>query len=190
MSSLCRAINSNGDAAARAMSGPTPIVLIGRRWTGSFRAVWRWDRCNIEWVLALSISCIRLILLRHCETPKSKLRNCQGPLALASLSTAPMQCGYLVSLGAARLFALSCLPRAAWRESYPCYPPSIQSELFDTALENCRAQTQKMPGAPSPQARARGYACVRDPSVITPAGVFFMVSCRSFCHRSNRWTAK
>jgi hypothetical protein len=60
-------------------------------------------------------------------------------------------------------------------QSYPTYPRSIQSELFDTALENGRAQTQQMPGASQPQAPAPvRYACVRDPSVVTPAGVFFI----------------
>ena len=42
------------------------------------------------------------------------------------------------------------LPRRAWWKSYSTCPPSTQSELFDTALENCRAQTQQMPGAPHP----------------------------------------
>ena len=34
--------------------------------------------------------------------------------------------------------------------SYPTYPPPIQSELFYTALEKCRAQSQKMLGAFKP----------------------------------------
>ena len=29
----------------------------------------------------------------------------------------------------------------------PLYPPPVPSELFDTALENCWAQTQQVPGA-------------------------------------------
>ena len=44
-------------------------------------------------------------------------------------------------------------------QSYPTYPRSIQSELFDTALEKGRAQSQQMPGAfqpPAPSARAVG----------------------------------
>ena len=46
--------------------------------------------------------------------------------------------------------------------TYPTYPPPIQSELFYTALEKCRAQSQKMLGAfkpPTPQAPVR-CACV------------------------------
>ena len=47
--------------------------------------------------------------------------------------------------------------------TYPTYPPPIQSELFYTALEKCRAQSQKMLGAfkppDTPSARA---VCVRD----------------------------
>jgi len=46
--------------------------------------------------------------------------------------------------------------------TYPTYPPPIQSELFYTALEKCRAQSQKMLGAfkppDTPSARA---VCVR-----------------------------
>jgi hypothetical protein len=35
------------------------------------------------------------------------------------------------------------------KAKYPCYPPSIQSELFDTTLENCRL-ILKDAGPPSP----------------------------------------
>ena len=42
-------------------------------------------------------------------------------------------------------------------------------------LENCRAQTEKCRALPIPQAPASvRYACVRDPRVVTPAGVFFI----------------
>ena len=52
---------------------------------------------------------------------------------------------------------------------------SIPSELFDKALENCRAQTEKCRALPIPQAPASvRYACVRDPRVVTPSGVFFI----------------
>ena len=77
------------------------------------------------------------------------------------------------------------LPCRAWWKSYSTCPPSTQSELFDTALENCQAQIQQMPGAPHPPKppAPERYACVRDPSVVPPPGVFFLRShCRSSCH--------
>jgi len=69
-------------------------------------------------------------------------------------------------------------------QNYPTYPRSIQSELFDTALEKNRAESQQMPGAfqppPPPSARAVG---VRTRPQRGLAGVFFIRSqCRSSCH--------
>jgi hypothetical protein len=83
-----------------------------------------------------------------------------------------------------RALSLPCRDEPGGK-SYSTYSPSIQSELFDTALENCRAQTQQMPGASQPPSPPRpcGMPCVRDPSVVPPAGVFFIRSqCRSSCH--------
>jgi hypothetical protein len=84
------------------------------------------------------------------------------------------------------------LPCRAWWKSYSTCPPSTQSELFDTALENCRAQIQQMPGAPHPPKppAPERYACVRDPSVVPPPGVFFIrPQRRSSASASNRQTA-
>jgi hypothetical protein len=58
-----------------------------------------------------------------------------------------MQCGYFVSLGAAGMFALNaCRDRPEGKISLLT---SIQSELFDTTLENCRL-ILKDAGPPSP----------------------------------------
>jgi hypothetical protein len=55
--------------------------------------------------------------------------------------------------------------------SYPTFPQSIQSELFDTDSESDPAQGQQMPGASSsqsPQAPAR-YTCVQGPNEAAPS---------------------
>ena len=76
--------------------------------------------------------------------------------------------------------------------SYPTYPPPIQSELFYTALEKCRAKSQKMLGAfkppDTPSARA---VCVRTRPQRghTSWGLFHPVSCRSR-GQSTKYAAK
>jgi hypothetical protein len=84
------------------------------------------------------------------------------------------------------------LPFRAWWKSYSTCPPSTQSELLDTALENCRAQTQQMPGAPIPQSplRPSGMRAYETPAWSHHLGSFFSRSQRrSPASASNRHTA-
>ena len=62
------------------------------------------------------------------------------------------------------IFAIDCFMGSV---GSPSYPPSIPSELFDTALESCSAQTSQMrapPRPPRPRAPVRVSAKPR-PSV-------------------------
>ena len=87
--------------------------------------------------------CIWLLPLRHCEAPKSKLTHtARAPLALASVG---------MPIFVAMWVHCALRPRAPVRFDFACrdrpegtvplYPPPVPGELFDTALENCWAQT-------------------------------------------------
>ena len=149
-------------ATARGMSRPTPIVLIlvgiglGLFGLRVFGIGW----LQYEWVLALYMpSCIRLLPLRHCETPKSKLRHWRSPLTLASVGTAPISVAMWVSCELRRRSPRSCSLELACHDRPEGKVPHVstlcsESELFDTALENCRAQTEFIPDASEPRAPA------------------------------------
>jgi hypothetical protein len=91
-------------------------------------------------------SCIRPVSVRYCETSKSKLRHWRSPLALASIGTAPISVAMWVSCELRRRSPRSCSLELACRDRPEGNVPHVstlcsESELFDTALENCRAQT-------------------------------------------------
>ena len=104
-------------------------------------------------------SCIRPVPVRYCETSKSKLRHWRSPLALASVGTA-----YLVNLGG--VSPRSCSLELAcpdWPEGKVPHVSTLcsESELFDTALENCRAQTESTADASEPPCPSACAVCVR-----------------------------
>jgi hypothetical protein len=87
-----------------------------------------------------------------------------------------------------------CLPR--FEPPLPRLVEIVHRRLRVSCLiqpwENCQAQIQQMPGAPHPPKppAPERYACVRDPSVVPPPGVFFIrPQRRSSASASNRQTA-
>ena len=111
-------------------------------------------------------SCIRPVPVRYCETPKSKLRHWRSPLALdASVGTAPISVAMWASCELSRS-PRSCSLELACHDRPEGEVPLIstlrsESELFDTALENCRAQTEPIPDASEPPCPSARAVCVR-----------------------------
>jgi hypothetical protein len=130
-------------------------------------------------------SCIRPVSVRYCETSKSKLRHWRSPLALASIGTAPISVAMWVSCELRRRSPRSCSLELACRDRPEGKVPHVstlcsESELFDTALENCRAQTGCIPDASDPRAPAPvRYACARDPSMVPPIQIPSIPLCES-----------
>jgi hypothetical protein len=111
-------------------------------------------------------SCIRPVSVRYCETSKSKLRHWRSPLALASIGTAPISVAMWVSCELRRRSPRSCSLELACRDRPEGKVPHVstlcsESELFDTALENCRAQTGHIPDASEPPCPSARAVCVR-----------------------------
>jgi hypothetical protein len=111
-------------------------------------------------------SCIRPVPVRYCETSKSKLRHWRSPLALASVGTAPISVAMWVSCELRRRSPRSCSLELACHDRPEGKVPPVstlcsESELFDTALENCRAQTESIPDASEPPCPSARAVCVR-----------------------------
>ena len=111
-------------------------------------------------------SCIRLVPVRYCETCKSKLRHWRSPLALAPVGTAPISVAMWVSCELRRRSPRSCSLELACHDRPEGKVPHVstlcsESELFDTALENCRAQTESIPDASEPPCPSARAVCVR-----------------------------
>jgi hypothetical protein len=130
-------------------------------------------------------SCIRPVPVRYCETSKSKLRHWRSPLALPSVGTAPISVAMWVSCELRRRSPRSCSIDLACHDRPEGKVPLVstlcsESELFDTALENCRAQTESKPDTsvpPCPSARA---VCVRkDLSMVRPMQIPSIPPCES-----------
>jgi hypothetical protein len=100
-------------------------------------------------------SCVRPVPVRYCETSKSKLRHWRSPFALASVGTALISVAMWVSCELRRRPPRSCSLELACHDRPEGKVPHVstlcsESELFDTALENCRAQTEFIPDASEP----------------------------------------
>jgi hypothetical protein len=111
-------------------------------------------------------SCIRPVPVRYCETSKSKLRHWRSPLALASVGTAAISVAMWVSCEHRRRPPRSCSLELACHDRPEGKVPHVstlrsESELFDTALENCRAQTQSTADASEPPCPSACAVCVR-----------------------------
>jgi hypothetical protein len=116
MSSLCRAINSNGAAAARRHEWANAnCVDLWSALDWVFSGFWRWIVAILNGYGAFNMpSCIRFLLLRHCETPKSKLTrypHCIGAVLTDASANGPWQ--FLQRL-------------SSRRQSYPC--STVESE--------------------------------------------------------------
>ena len=111
-------------------------------------------------------SCIRPVPVRYCETSKSKLRHWRSLLALASVGTAPISVAMWVSCELRRRSPRSCSLELACHGRPEGKVPHVstlcsESELFDAALENCRAQTESIPDTSEPPCPSARAVCVR-----------------------------